>query len=331
MHLTHKLADDVIQISLSKPAGLAQPAGRSNNVYLLLGEACALINAGHPSQFQSLLAAIREAGITPAHIERVIYTSWDVDMLAGASNFLQADHFVFSADMVEPTSLEKHVDAQREAFRATARQLRDHIITADGADLGSVEAFIAAYYPPVTEQFKGIPLRGGHFVRAGNLELEVLATPGPTAGHACLYSADRKWLFSGNFSMAGLPEEIVEVQAYLIGLERLMKLSVERLLPAFGQAYERGNWTLGRALRFMNHFLSSAPSALVQGPTVLEFIERDLGYRPDDLVELVFAFRKYRALFDELVRTHNIEARGIELARRYGTDIDDPRASIRRR
>lgn len=344
----YTIGDDIVQIALGKPEGLADAVARPTNVYLLLGDACALINTGHSSQVQSLLAAIREAGITPAQIERVLYTSWDVEALGGASYFPQADHFVLSPDMIQPSGLEKIVARKRGDFLKLARQIERHlgnhgkVDDADAAALeessevdaddayAAAEAFAAWYYPPAAEVFRCIPLRDGQFVRAGNYEFEVMATPGPTAGSMALYEEKHAFLFSGNFALVGMPEEISEVQGYLISLERMMKRKVEQIFPTYGLPQGRGNWALGGALRFMNNFLTSAPQALVKTPTVLEFIELDLGYRPDDLVELVFSYRKYRALFEELVRTHQIAAEGEGMERRYGTDVDDPRASIRR-
>ncbi len=329
----HTIADGVVQIELGKPDGLAESIARPTNVYLLRGETCALINTGHSSQIQSLAAAIREAGITPAHIERVIYTSWDVESLGGASYFPQADHFVLSPDMIQPSNLEKQVAKRRNEFLRLAKKIDRELAKAEPesevSDYAKAEAFASWYYPPAADLFRCIPLRDGQFVRAGNLEFEVTATPGPSSGNLSLYNAENSWLFLGNFAISGIPSEISEVQGYLISLERMMKRKVEQVFPTYGSPQGRGNWTLGGAMRFMNSFLTSAPQALLKSPTILEFIELDLGYMPDDLVEMVFLYRKYHAMFEELVRTQNMAAEGEGLERRYGTDIADPRASIR--
>ncbi len=330
----HTIADGVVQIELGKPDGLAESIARPTNVYLLRGETCALINTGHSSQVQSLLAAIREAGITPAHIERVLYTSWDVESVGGASYFPQADHFVLSPDMIQPSNLEKLVAKRRSEFLRLAKKIDSELAKSDLVDKISsyedVETFTSWYYPTAAELFRCIPLRDGQFVRAGNLEFEVMATSGPSSGNLSLYNAENSWLFSGNFALSGMPDEISEVQRYLISLERMMKRKVEQVFPTYGAPQGRGNWTLGGAMRFMNSFLTSAPQALVKSPTILEFIALDLGYMPEDLVEVVFLYRKYHALFEELVRTQTMAAEGEGLERRYGIDVADARASIRR-
>lgn len=329
----HTVAEGIVQIALGKPEGLAESIARSTNVYLLQGDTFALINTGHSSQIQSLLAAIREAGISPDRIERVIYTSWDGEALGGASYFPQADHFVLSPDMIQPSGLEKQIAKRRSEFLRLAKQIDRSVSTdetaAESTGYDAAEQFASWYYPSAADLFRCIPLRDGQFVRAGNLEFEVMATPGPSSGNLSLYNAENAWLFAGNFAISGMPTEISAVQSYLISLERMMKRQVEQVFPTYGSPQGRGNWTLGGALRFMNSFLTSAPQALIKSPTILEFIELDLGYMPEDLVEVVFLYRKYHALFEELVRTQNMAAEGEGLDRRYGTDVSDPRASIR--
>ncbi|MFU8804719.1 MAG: MBL fold metallo-hydrolase [Bradymonadaceae bacterium] len=328
-YVIEELADDLFRIELSKSKGLADPIGRPNNVYLIRSRYPALIGAGHPTQFQKLSDALRELGVSPSELERVIHTSWDVDVLAGASNFADVDHFVLSPNMVEPLDYESLVDAIRRDILEVADALVASMPDAE-FDSERIKRVLRAYYPPAPRHLKFIPIRGGHILRASSLELEVLATDGPGPGHCCLYEPRRKWLFSGDFALMGLPEMLTEAQAYLISLERLVTLDVGLLLPTHGAPDNQGRWTLARAFRFFNNFLSSVPTALVRAPTILEFIEQDLGHRPEDLVELVFACRRYRVLFEELVRLRAIAAEGSGLERRYGTDVDDPRKGLRR-
>jgi hypothetical protein len=84
-----------------------------------------------------------------------------------------------------------------------------------------------------------------------------------------------------------------------------------------------------RALSFLNNFLSNAPAAMHEAPTVLEFIETDRGHRLEDLAEMVFALQRFRRPMDELARARMIETEGKGLSRRYGVDVDDPRNKVR--
>ncbi len=326
-----EVADDIHRIELAKPDGLPGPVSQPTNIYLLQGPAPALINAGHPAQFEPLCAAVRELGVEISEIERVIHTSWDIEVLGASANMPTIDHFVFSPDMVEPSNYEAHIAARRQELRSLAESVVKYEDSYQASDLDEVDAFLAAYYPPMPARLNFIPIRSGHTVRAGNLEFEVLAAPGPEPGHIVLYDAQRRTLFGGGFTAMGLPRHLEEVQSYLISLERLQKLDVDMLLLNHGKPVkQRGDWSIRRALRFMNNFMSSAPAAMHGAPTVIEFIERDLGHRLESLAELVLQLERYKAPMDELVRARMIDAEGKSLARRYGIDVEDDRAPLRK-
>jgi glyoxylase-like metal-dependent hydrolase (beta-lactamase superfamily II) len=145
-----------------------------------------------------------------------------------------------------------------------------------------------------------------------------------------LYDSERGYLFCGDFAMSGLPDRLDNAQAYLVSMDRLAELPSQRVLPNRGRSYTRGRLAVTRAARFINNFLTNAPSVLVQGPTVLEFIERDRGHIIDNAVDLLFVYDVFYTLFEELVRTRTIAAEGEGLRRRYGVDVEDPRKRVRR-
>ncbi|MFP4599928.1 MAG: MBL fold metallo-hydrolase [Persicimonas sp.] len=324
------ISDDIERIILEKPEGLPSPACTPNNVFLLRGDAPALVNAGHPSQFEPLCRALRELGVEVSDLDRIVYTSWNIEVLGAAANLPNVDHFVFSPDMVQPVNYQAHIDRRRQAVRSLAERIVEQDDAYDDEDLGEVDRFISTYYPPVPAKLKFIPLRSGHTVCAGRFEFEVIGTAGPDPGHISLYDTQRRTLFGGSFTANGLPERIEEVQAYLLSLERLEDLDVDMLLLNRGRVMQtRGGWTLRRMLRFFNNLMSNAPAAMHNAPTVIEFIERDLGHRIESLPELVLQLERYKAPMDELVRARMIDAEGSGLARRYGVDVEDPRAPLR--
>lgn len=331
MYELERIDDDISRIALAKPEGVPEPVDQPNNVFVLHGEAPALVNAGHPSQFDALSRALRELDLSVGVIERVVYTCWDIEVLGAAANMPNADHFVFSPDMTEPADYEAFVERERRSFRDTAAQIVEESDAYDRDDVEAVEAFVTTYLPPVPTNLRFIPIRSGHTVVAGSFEFEVLATPGPAEGHVALYDAARRTLFGGAFTSTGLPVRIEEVQAYLISLERLQELDVDALLLNEGKpVMQRGGWMLRRALRFLNNFMSNAPAVMHDAPTVVEFIERDLGHHLESLAELILQMRRYKAPMDELVRAKMIDAEGRGFARRYGVDVEDPREPLRK-
>jgi glyoxylase-like metal-dependent hydrolase (beta-lactamase superfamily II) len=327
---TEEVADDIVRIALPKREGLPAPVSADNNVYLLDGEAPALINAGHPAQFESLTKAVQsiDRPVDIGAIERIVHTSWSVETLAGAKNFPEVDHFVASDDMVEPRRYASIVEDRRRQLFNFADGLLDEEPFAD-KDRGDLEAFAERYYPALPDEIDFIPLRSGHVVRAGERRLEVIGSPGPTPGHVCLYENDDKILFTGDFTLSGMPDQIDDVQSYFVSLERLVELDSERLLPNRGRVRRRGKWTLKNAHRFINNFMSHAPEAMFDEPTLGEFVYQDWGRVPEDFAEVVLKAEIYRKLLDELVRSRMIEAKGQGLERKYGTDVEDPREEVR--
>ncbi len=329
MYELERVTDDLHRIGLEKPEGYPPPVGQANNVYLLDGEYPALINAGHPSQFDALCKALHELDVAPSRIHRVVHTSWRIDVLGAAPNFPNADHFVLSPDMTQPRDYEAHVAKRREAFERDARaalERRDHY---GQDDLDDALAFMGQYWPRMTHRLDFVPIRSGHSVAAGNYGFEVIEAPGANPGNVALYDAEADVLFCGDVTLKGMPDFIDEVQPYLVSLERLLEIEAEHLLPNFGKASLRSRWMIKRALSFLNNFLSNAPAAMHDAPTVIEFIENDRGRQLDSLTELVFQLQRYRRPMDELARARMIETEGTGLSRRYGVDVEDPRDTLR--
>jgi glyoxylase-like metal-dependent hydrolase (beta-lactamase superfamily II) len=330
MYDVEHVESHVYRLELQRPSGWPSPVSEPSNVYLLDGDAPALINAGHPSQFQYLSKAIRETGVDIPDIERILHTSWRIAILGGSKNFPDVDHFAFSPDMVQPRNFETRLDEERRAIRTFAERLLDDPEVPDGRyDPDSIERFVDDYYPAATDRLDIVPLRNGRTVRAGSSTFEVLDAPGPARGHACLFDRERGHLFSGDVSLRGLPDQLTGVRPYLNTLERLLDLEAETLFPNAGDVRDRAGFILRGSHRFLDNFLSNAPSAMYGEPTLVQFVKRDLGYLPETLPELVLRLRPYRVIMEELVRSRMIEAEGEGLDRRYGTDFEDPREDLR--
>ncbi|MFB6373108.1 MAG: MBL fold metallo-hydrolase, partial [Bradymonadaceae bacterium] len=283
-------APGIHRIELPMAGDLPESVARPTNVYLLAGESPALINAGHPNQFEPLSKAVREAGVEIAEIARILHTSWSIRVLGGAKNFPGVDHFVFSPDMAQPHDYQSVVDDRRRELSEFGESLLELDLFAD-ADGGELEAFLDRYYPPVTRELDFVPVRRGHVLQAGRFELEVVAAPGPEPGHVALFDPRNERLFTGAISLEGMPDEIYEVQSYFVSIERLIELEPEMVLPNSGEARDRGAWTLQCAHRFVNNFMSNAPEAMYGEPTLVEFARRDMGRMPENFAEAVLKLR----------------------------------------
>ncbi|MFB6264002.1 MAG: MBL fold metallo-hydrolase [Bradymonadaceae bacterium] len=324
-----EIGDGIVRAGLARPEAWPESVSAPKNVYIVDGDHPALINAGHPAQFEELVDVLAAVGLDPSDVSRVVSTSWAIDVAGGAIHLPEAQHFLASPDMRQPRAYREQIERPRDELRELGKRVREQKTVPEGAER-QLEAFIDDYYPEVPSELDFIPIRGGHEVRASRLTLEVLESPGPSPGHVCLYESEGARLFSGDVATSGLPETLDDVRSYVVSLERLVDVEADQLLPNRGAARHRPTWTLQCSLRFVDNYVSNAPAALFEEPTLLEFAKRDMGYWPDDFAEAVLQLRQYRLLMDELVRAGMIDAEGEGFERRYGTDVDDPREPLRR-
>lgn len=187
-----------------------------SNVYLIPEEPVVMIDASTGHNFKLMVEEMKKLGLGPKDISLLINTHCHFDH-AGGNHFFSAAGAIIAIHESEAAVLEAG----------------DEIITC--------AAMFGEKMPPVPV---GRKLRVGDVVRAGELELRVIHTPGHTHGSICLYDAERKLLFSGDTVFCGgvgrtdLPTGN-EVEL-LNSLKALAKLEVEALYPGHGPATERG-------------------------------------------------------------------------------------------
>ena len=128
---------------------------------------------------------------------------------------------------------------------------------------------------------------------------------------------------------SGLPAWIDEVQGYLVGIERAMKVQPSLLLPNHGRPSPRGSWTLQSAMRWSNNFLTNLTSVLGGGATVVEIVERDVGRGLEPGLEDALRLVQIRPYLRELERTRAIRTDGTGWSRKWGVNIQDPNAQLR--
>lgn len=330
MYAISQLEPHLWQITLPKPQFEQLPYARPNNVYVITGPNPTLINAGHPTQFTALCAALEEIGVPRWRVERIIATSWSPDSLGGAARFERASIFAFSPDLIEPRRYQAQLDQQRRERVAFAKALLDFEGYTRSFELSAYEALLAAYFKAAAPQCAILGLSDGLKISAGPYELEVIACPGPAPGHIALYDAQRQWLFSGDLVQEGMPERLHSVQAFVQGLDRVHQLGVKTLLPDYGLVDRDGGFTLRYTARFLDSFVTNVPMALHKSPTLLEFVARDFGAEPSDELRYVETLRVYQILLEELGRARLIDVEGHGLGRRFGVGVNDPRSALRR-
>ncbi len=208
-----------------KPIRIVAPP-LAANCYLLLDEKKAIIDVGGDIQF--ILDAIKRY-IDPRELDYVILTHSHFDHAAAAGYFKGIAKIVMHKD-------------EYSLLRA--------------------QNFTSYLFGVKFKPFEpDIELEGGEVIELGELELEVIHTPGHSPGSICLYEPNKKWLFSGDtvfahgsFGRVDLPGG--SAIQLIKSLEKLSKLDVENLYPGHEDIVE-GNAKahIARSLKIAKMFL----------------------------------------------------------------------------
>ncbi len=155
------------------------------NVYLWKREdGYALIDAGFPWQAAAILDSLKEAGISPSEVKRILITHGDIDHVGALAAIREATGGAVVAHAAEKPLIEGK----------TKRKLRRNLA--------------GALYTPIDRLLTWLFLRPAPVDRTVMdrevLEeegLRVVYTPGHTPGHVAYYHPERKVLFTGDAFM----------------------------------------------------------------------------------------------------------------------------------
>lgn len=148
-----------------------------------------------------------------------------------------------------------HLDALAAALDTSGGTLVQVLVTHAHSDHASGAPALAARWPaarfrkhPWTERDSRVPvpweaLADGDLVQAGDLRLEVVATPGHSPDHVCFWHAASRTLFGGDLLIQDATVVVPgtrggSLQDYLASLERVAALAPARVLPAHGRVID---------------------------------------------------------------------------------------------
>lgn len=256
-------------------------------VYVIAADPVTLIDTGIATDraWDELVAGLKEHGLTPRDIRRVILTHKHIDHIGNAWRV----HHESGADVMiheTETSWITDVDPTGERFAATARtRLAEWSVPEDVA-AQSVGGFGAEWK---LESIPAIPLVDGLRLPMERGDVEVIHTPGHTLGSICLRTGGR--LFTGDHLLPDISSNVGGGDLRQPGLLRRFMSSMARIrdlpgaeslqvLPGHGEpmhAYiprcDELIWHHERRLEQIVEILSRAERAL----TVYEIARRLFG------------------------------------------------------
>lgn len=276
------------------------------NAYIIADKSgLALINPGHTSHRDQFDEALAELGYTREDIQRTIATSWRPQVLLGVDNFASATHFAFAEELFTPAVWGDWLDQEKQRVGELS------------SALGLPEEPFGALV---------MPIQNGDIWSAGDFRFEIIHSPGPDAGHILLREVDQNWMFGGEIAFDGLPL-VSDVEVYIQQLDRALELEPLMVFPNHGDPEVRGKWALARTSRFLHNFLSNVTSALVEKPTLKDWVTRDLGFEPPE-DELKLEMLRVKPFFEELVRAGHLIKEGEGLEATFKSRMNQPRRTL---
>lgn len=122
-------------------------------------------------------------------------------------------------------------------------------------------------------------LTHGSSVAVGDLDLEVVYTPGHSDDHVC-FLADRV-LFTGDHIMGGSSVMVEEMSQYLRSLERVRRLGPESLFPGHGEVMDDPgaviDWYVAHRLEREGQILAAVAGGASSVPEIVEVVYGDVG------------------------------------------------------
>ena len=286
----------LIQIVVPPHVASGLPFGTPYNVYVLEGPSPTLIDTGHATGGDALVAALRELGIEPSRVGRIVLTSARHDAVGNVGRFP-------NATVLAPSAPDSYADHAREALEpviTVARQLVDGQETHPDWCHDVVDQFEALMVGGLPE-FRPMLLEDGQELATSRGPLTVQCTPGADLHAACYLDRARNELFSGPTVVPPATVRILSPKAYGISLQAISALQPELIYSAHG-AVQRSFYAIFRSLNLsVSNLVQNMPFAL-QGPTpVARIAYNDLGYWPRDLMRFAATVHRFKVMLDELV------------------------------
>ncbi len=299
MYGLHEISSGLACITLP-PDGLPLPWGTPRNVFVLRsdegGGGVVLIDCGWGAQADTLIRALSELALTPAHVSAIVATSHRPDAVGAAASFPAATVYTAVSAGDETDELWNLPAIEREARML----LSAPFAPASWSENALVEELDILRRqqvspPNMTPVLQGLPLR----VAGRTLVPEHLAGHGP--GHAAWRDPDNGDLFAGIGLISDPPplsQRPSDAAATTVDLAATEPASV---FPAHGPPQREPRVALRSASLFAQNFSTNLQYVLKDPSTAENLVYTDLGSAELPLLRFAVTSLTWRHNLDALV------------------------------
>ncbi|HVN67545.1 MAG TPA: MBL fold metallo-hydrolase [Candidatus Sulfotelmatobacter sp.] len=213
--------------------------GRPGAVYPTLiwdKEAVVLVDTGFPGQFPRLRAAMAEAGVPFAKLNKVIITHQDIDHIGGLPDILRESRQ--KVEVLAHADDKPYIQGDKPLVKSSPENLK------------RFESLPAEWREKMKAVFTNPPKAPVDCAVADGEELPfgggiiVIATPGHTPGHICLYHRPSRTLIAGDAMnivdgrLTGPnPANAFDLDLAIRSLKKLAKYDIEKIICYHGGLY----------------------------------------------------------------------------------------------
>ena len=214
------------------------------NVTLLRGgQEWALVDTGVNSAESrtAFEAAMQQVGCAPERLRTIICTHHHPDHFGASKTY--KDRYGASVFMHRRDYESAQWFAPRQRSQeAVPFVIRHGFPIAQVVSLPSPAEMWGSLYAPATPDHF---MEDGEFIRVGDLDIEVITTPGHTAGHCVLYLRRQRVLLAGDHLLPKITPHVGvyphgptnPLADFLASLRKVQPLAVDLVLPAHGGVY----------------------------------------------------------------------------------------------
>lgn len=219
----------------------ANPAGTATIIYPTLihdDKNAILVDTGYPNQLASIRAAIEKAGVPFDRLNLIILTHHDIDHIGSLKQFKTA-----LKNQAKVMAFEEEIPyIQGDKRPLKLAQFEDNLVNLPAERKAFYEILKTGFSNAVTSVDKALmdgevlPFCSG---------ITIIATPGHTLGHICLYHAPSKTLIAGDAlrvedgQLQKTPARINhDTNLYQASLEKLTHYDIVNVISYHGGLYQ---------------------------------------------------------------------------------------------